>query len=142
MAGAKAQGGEWKGSEMTAKTFLTISSIFAILYGLSFLLAPGQSIATFGSEPEPHLVLVVRFLGSVFLAFGALQWLSKDFRDWEAIRAVLIAVVVLNVLNLLLNLWGMAQGLFNAMGWLNIIVNIVFLGGALYSFSNGRRQVA
>jgi hypothetical protein len=36
----------------------------------------------------------------------------------------------------------MTQGLFNAMGWLNIIVNIVFLAGALYSFSNGRRQVA
>ena len=82
---------------MTVKTFLTISSIFAILYGLGFLLAPGQSIATFGSEPEAHLVLVVRFLGSVFLAFGTLQWFSKDFQDWEAIRAVLIAVIVLNV---------------------------------------------
>jgi hypothetical protein len=127
---------------VTAKRFLTISSIFAILYGLGFLLAPGQSIATYGSEPEAHLVLVVRFLGSVLLAFGALQWFSKDFRDWEAIRAVLIAVIVLNVLNLLLNLWGMAQGLFNGMGWLNIIINLIFLAGALYWFSNGRRQVA
>jgi hypothetical protein len=138
----KLKGASGREGEMTAKTFLTISSIFAILYGLSFLLAPGQSIATFGSEPEPHLVFVVRSLGSVLLAFGALQWLSKDFRDWEVIRAVLIAVVVLNLLNLLLNLWGMTQGLFNAMGWLNIILNIVFLAGALYSFSNGRRQVA
>lgn len=127
---------------MTARTFLTISSIFAILYGLGFLLAPGQSIATYGSEPEAHLVLVVRFLGSVLLAFGVLQWFSKDFRDWEAIRAVLIAVIVLNVLNLLLNLLGMAQGLFNGMGWLNIIINLIFLAGALYWFSNGRRQVA
>ena len=127
---------------MTAKTFLTISSIFAILYGLSFLLTPGQSIAAFGSEPEPHLVLVVRFLGSVLLAFGALVWFSKDFPDWEAIRAVLIAIIVLNVLNLLLNLWGMAQGLLNAMVWLNIIVNIIFLGGALYSLSAARRQLA
>jgi uncharacterized membrane protein len=67
---------------------------------------------------------------------------QQDFRDWEAIRAVLIAVIVLNVLNLLLNLWGMAQGLFNGMGWLNIIINLIFLAGALYWFSNGRRQVA
>ena len=83
---------------MTTKMFLTISSIFTILYGLSFLLAPGQSIVAFGSDPEPHLVLVVRFLGSELLAFGALVWFGKDFRDWEAIRGVLIAVIALNLI--------------------------------------------
>jgi hypothetical protein len=127
---------------MTAKTFLTISSIFVILFGLSFLLAPGASITTYGSEPEPHLVLVVRFLGSAFLAFGTVQWIGKEVQDWEAIRAVLLGVAVLNGLTLLLSVWGIAQGLFNAMGWLNAILEIVFLAGALYFLSAGRRQVA
>jgi hypothetical protein len=63
---------------MTAKTFLTISSIFAILYGLSFVLAPGQSIAMYGTDPEPHLTLICRFLGSALLAFGVVQWFSKE----------------------------------------------------------------
>ena len=81
---------------MTAKTFLTISSIFAILYGLSFMLAPGQSIAMYGTEPEAHLTLICRFLGSALLAFGVVQWFSKEFRDWDAVRAVLIAIAVLN----------------------------------------------
>ena len=71
---------------MTAKTFLTISSIFAILYGLGFLLLPGPSIAMYGTEPEPHLILVVRYFGSALLAFGVLEWFGKDFRDWEAVR--------------------------------------------------------
>jgi hypothetical protein len=127
---------------MTAKTFLTISSVFAILFGLSFLLAPGASITTYGTEPEPHLILVVRFLGSALLAFGTVQWIGKEIRDQEAIRALLIGVAVLNVLTLLLSLWGIAQGLFNAMGWLNAILGIVFLGGALYFLSAGRRQAA
>ena len=127
---------------MTVKTFLTIVSIVTIIYGLSFLLFPSVAIATYGTDPEPHLVLVVRFLGSAFLAFAAVQWFGREFREWEAIRAVLVATVVFNVLNLLLNLWGMAQGMFNAMVWPNIIVNLVFLAGALYWFSNGRRQVA
>jgi uncharacterized membrane protein len=122
---------------MTAKTFLTISSIFAILYGLSFLLVPGQSIAMYGTEPEPHLVLLCRFLGSALLAFGIVQWFSKEFRDWDAVRAVLIAIAVLNALNLLVNLWGTAQGLFNAMAWSTTIVNIIFLAGALYCLSVG-----
>jgi hypothetical protein len=127
---------------MSAKTFLTISSIFAIIYGLSFLLAPGPSIATYGTEPEPHIVLVVRFLGVPILAFGVVQWFSREFRDWEAIRAVLIAIAVENTLNLLVNLWGTAQGLFNAMAWSTTIVSIIFLAGALYCLSTSRQRAA
>ena len=127
---------------MTAKTFLTISSIFAILYGLSFVLAPGQSIAMYGTDLEPHLTLICRFLGSALLAFGVVQWFSKEFRDWDAVRAVLIAIAVLNALNLLVNLWGTSQGLFNAMAWSTTIVSIIFLAGALYCLSAGARKLA
>ena len=127
---------------MTAKTFLTISSIFAIIYGLSFLLAPKQSLAMYGSEPEPHLVIAVRFLGVPLLALGVVQWFSREFRDWEAIRAVLIAIALENALTLLVNLWGTAHGLFNAVAWSTTIVSIVFLAGALYCLSTGRQRVA
>ena len=127
---------------MTAKMFLTISSIFAIFYGLGFLLAPGPSIAMYGTEPEPHLTLILRFFGSALLAFGLVQWFSKDFRDWEAIRAVLIAIAVLNALNLVVNLWGLSQGLFNGMAWSTTIVSIIFLAGALYCLSAGARKLA
>ena len=127
---------------MTATTFLTISSIFAILYGLSFVLPPGQSIAMYGTDPEPHLTLICRFLGSALLAFGVVQWFSKEFRDWDAVRAVLIAIAVLNAVNLLVNLWGTSQGLFNAMAWSTTIVSIIFLAGALYCLSAGARKLA
>jgi hypothetical protein len=126
---------------MTAKTFLTISSIFAILYGLSFLLVPGPSIALYGTDPEPHLTLICRFLGSALLAFGVVQWFGKEFRDWDAIRTVLIAVAVLNALNLLVNLWATSQGLFNSMAWSTTIVSAIFLAGALYCLSAGARKL-
>jgi hypothetical protein len=127
---------------MTAKTFLTISSIFAILYGIGFLLLPGPSIAIYGTEPESHLVLVVRYFGSALLAFGVLEWFGKDFRDWEAIRGVLIAVTVLNAVGLLLTVSGLVEGLLNATGWSSVVVNAVFLAGALYCLSAGARKLA
>jgi hypothetical protein len=127
---------------MTAKTFLTISSIFAILYGLGFLLLPGPSIVMYGTEPEPHLILVVRFFGSALLAFGVLQWFGREFRDWEAVRGVLIAVAILNGVGLLLTLLGMAEALFNSMAWSSIILYIIFLAGALYCLSAGARKLA
>jgi hypothetical protein len=125
---------------MTARIFLTISSIFAMLYGLGFLLLPGPSIALYGTEPEAHLVLIVRFFGSALLAFGVLEWFGKDFRDWQAVRAVLSAVVILNGVGLLVTLWGMTQGLFNSMVWSSILVYAVFLAGALYYVSSGGKE--
>ncbi len=127
---------------MTAKTFLTISSIFAILYGLAFLLLPGPSIALYGTEPEFHLILIMRYFGSTLLAFGVLEWFGKDFRDWEAVRAVLIAVIALNAVGLLVTLGGMAEGLLNATAWSSIILYAVFLAGAVYCLSAGARKLA
>jgi hypothetical protein len=127
--------------DMTARTFLTISSIFAVLYGLGFLLFPGPSVALYGTEPEPHLVLLVRYFGSALLAFGTLQWLGKDFRDWEAVRAVLTAVIILDGVGLLVTVWGVAQGLLNSTAWFSIIVYAVFLAGAFYCLSAGPRRL-
>ena len=141
MVGVKAKGNGREG-EMTARTFLTISSIFAILYGIGFLLLPGPSIAMYGTDPEPHLMLVVRYFGSALLAFGVLEWFGKDFRDWEAVRGVLIAVAILNGVGLLLTLLGMAEALFNSMAWSSIILYIVFLAGAVYCLSAGARKLA
>ncbi len=127
---------------MTAKTFLTISSIFAILYGLGFLLLPGPSIAMYGAEPEPHLILLIRYFGSALLAFGVLQWFSKDFRDWDAVRAVLIAVIILNAVGLLVTLAGMGEGLLYSTAWSSVILYAVFLAGAVYCLSAGTRKLA
>jgi hypothetical protein len=96
----------------------------------------------YGTEPEPHLILLVRYFGSALLALGVLQWLGKDFRDWEAVRSVLIAITVLNAVGLLLTVWGLVEGLLNATGWSSIVVNAVFLAGALYCLSAGARKLA
>jgi hypothetical protein len=125
---------------MTAKTFVAISSIFAMLYGLGFLLAPGPSITIYGTEPEAHLILLVRFFGSALFAFGVLEWFGKDFRDWEAVRAVLIAVIILNGVGLLVTLLGMAEGLFNSMVWSSLLIYVVFLAGAIYYVWAGGKE--
>ena len=127
---------------MTARTFLTISSIFAILYGIGFLLLPGPCITMYGTDPEPHLMLVVRYFGSALLAFGVLEWFGKDFRGWEAVRGVLITVAILNGVGLLLTLLGMAEALFNSMAWSSVILYAVFLAGAVYCLSAGARKLA
>jgi hypothetical protein len=127
---------------MSTKIFLTINAVLAVLYGLGFVLFPASSLAVYGVAPEPHVILNIQFFGSALLGIGVIEWFAKDFRDWDAVRGVLIANVVADVVGGLVNLWGTFQGLLNAMAWSSTIVYVLLLAGALYCLSMGPSKQA
>jgi len=120
---------------MNAKTYLTISAVVAVLFGLAFLLAPTAAASVYGVPPEPHTALNLQFFGSALIGFGAVQWVAKDFRDWEAVRGILIASVIADALGLIVNLIGTFQGLINGMAWTTTAIYVLFIVGAIYCLS-------
>ena len=121
---------------MNAKTFLTINAIVSVVFGLAFLLAPTAAGSVYGVPPVPPTSLALQFFGSALIAIAAVQWLGKDFRDWEAVRGVLIAGAVGDAIGGG-NLLGTFQGLLNGMAWTSTIVYVLFLIGAVYLVSAG-----
>ena len=122
---------------MNAKTFLTINAVVTVLFGFAFVLAPTAAGAVYGVPPDPHTALILQFFGSALIGVAVVQWLGKDFRDWEAMRGVLIASAVGDVIGLGVNLLGTFHGLLNGMAWTTTIVYAVFLIGCLYCLSTG-----
>ena len=122
---------------MSAKTFLTINAIVSVLFGLGFLLAPAAAGSVYGVPPEPSTTLALQFFGSALIAVAVVQWLGKDFRDWEAVRGVLIAGAVGDALGGSVNLLGTFHGVLNGMAWTSTIVYALFLIGAVYCLSTG-----
>ena len=122
---------------MTAKILLTISAVLAVLYGLAFVLMPTQMAAIYGGPPEPHVAVNLQFFGSALIAFGVVQWFAKDFRDWDAVRGVLIANVIGDVVGGGVNVLGTFQGLLNGMAWSSTLIYLLLLVGALYCLSAG-----
>jgi hypothetical protein len=125
---------------MTIKTFLTISAALGIIYGLTFVLMPANSLAIYGAPPQPNAILNFQFFGSALLSIGLVLWFAKDFRDWEAVRKILIAVLVGYVVGLVINLRGTFLGLSNAMSWSSTIVYALLIAGAVYFISTGSRN--
>jgi hypothetical protein len=99
---------------MESRIYLTIASVVAILYALAFLLIPVQASLFFSSFAEPRAVLYLRFCGAAVLAWGLVVWFARDFRDWEAVRGVLIASVVGLAVNILMTVWATMEGWLNA----------------------------
>ena len=90
----------------------------------------------------PSAAYNIQFFGSALLALGVIVWSARSFRDWDAVRSVLIGALVGNVVGLLLALWGIKQGLVNAMGWSSVVVYVLLTAGALYCLRSKVMQTA
>jgi hypothetical protein len=115
---------------MTIKTFFTILAVLSFLFGIGFVLAPGQVLANYGIENSPALALVGRLFGGALLTLGIILWLAKDFRDEVAVRAVPIAALIGDVVNLVVATMGTLSGASNALGWSTVLI---YLFGAVGS---------
>jgi hypothetical protein len=101
---------------MKIKTFFTILAVLSVLFGIGFVLAPGQVLANYGIEHSPALALVGRLFGGVLLTLGAILWFARDFRDEAALRAVLVGALIGDVVNLVVATMGTLSGVSNALG--------------------------
>ena len=55
---------------MTIKTYFTIISVIGIIFGVGFLLAPGQLGLIYSVKESPDVELAHRFFGGALLAWA------------------------------------------------------------------------
>jgi len=127
---------------MDTKLYLTIAGVVAILYALGFLLLPVQVSLFFSDFAEPRAVLDLRFCGAAVLAWGLIVWFAREFRDWHAVRSVLIASVVGLAVNVIINVWGTVQGWLNSNAWGTTVVLLLLLIGGVYQLLASARKMA
>ncbi|MDR3421031.1 MAG: hypothetical protein P4L80_07305 [Xanthobacteraceae bacterium] len=127
---------------MDARTYFTVSSVVGILYALGFLLIPGNMVLMFGGPPEAHVILNLQFCGAGLLAWGVISWFARDFRDWGAVRGVLIGNVVGDAVLVVLTVYAALTGLLNKLTWGSAIVVALLLLWGLYCLMAGARKTA
>jgi len=124
---------------MKLSTFLSISSIVGLVYGLLFLIVPGVMLTLHGEAAEADNLMQIRFFGSALVGWALIVWLGRHVRDDRAIRAMLVGSATGFGLGTLISLWGVMSGLMNAMGWSSVIVYLLLLAGAVYFLAPAHR---
>jgi uncharacterized membrane protein YfcA len=122
---------------LNLNTFLMISAIVALLFGLGFVLVPGFMFSIYGIASAPASLLGFRLFGSALIAIGVLTWLLKDSTDWSAIKGLLLSVAVGNAIGFLLVLFATINGTLSAMGWSAVLIYLLLLVGEGYFLSRG-----
>ena len=115
---------------LTLRSFFTILAVLSFLFGVGFVLAPGQVLANYGIEYSPSLALVGRLFRGLLLTLSLILWFAKDFRDEAAVRAVLLGALIGDVVNLVVATMGTLSGTSNALGWSTVLI---YLYGTLGS---------
>ena len=124
---------------MSARLYLTIAAVIAILYALAFLIIPIQASLFFSDFAEARAVLYLRFCGAAVLAWGLIVWFARDFQGWHPVRGVLIGSIVGLVVNIIITVWATLAGWLNAKSWVSAVVLVLLLIGAIYQLSAGDR---
>jgi uncharacterized membrane protein len=119
---------------MTPKLYLTILSVVTFVYGLGLLLVPGPTLAVYDGLQEPHVLLTAQFFGAALTVLALITWFARDF-EWSAVRKLLSSMMLAEVLFAVLSILGVLRGLINAAGWSTVVINVLFLVGAIYLYT-------
>jgi hypothetical protein len=130
------QKGVWE-ETMGLRLYLTVAAVVAILYALAFLLIPVQASLLFSDFAEPRAILYLRFCGAAVFAWGLIVWFARGFRDWAAVRGVLIASIAGLAINIILNVSATFQGWLNGNAWGSTVVLALLLLGGVYELVVG-----
>ena len=112
------------------------------LLALALLLLPAPALADVKEKvaalAPSGLVLVVDGKGNELVAqnadepFVPASWFAKDFRDWDAVRGVLIGSVVGLAINIIINVVATMQGWLIVNAWGSTVVLVLLLLGGIY----------
>jgi hypothetical protein len=125
---------------MTLKTYFAIFAVLSILFGIGFVLAPGQVLSNYGVESSPAVVLMSRLFGGTLLAIAVILWSARDFREEVAVRAVLIGIGIADAVNLVVAVVATSSGTINALGWSTVLIYLCGAVGAGYFLTIGKAQ--
>lgn len=111
---------------MQVRTVLLINVIVAGLLGLGYFLVPEQVTAPLGLSLDAGGIAVARVAGALLLGYALVAWFVRSLSDADLKRAVLPGFLGGFVLTFLATLWAQLSGPMNTLGWINVVITLLF----------------
>jgi hypothetical protein len=121
------------------RTFLGIASVVYLQAGLSFLFIPGPVMSIYGVSLAAGGLLMTRILGAALIGFAVLFWKVRTSELSPAIRSILLASFLYNLLDLPIVTAATVTGVMSSVGWFAVALHVFLAVGFGYY---GFRRVA
>jgi uncharacterized protein YjeT (DUF2065 family) len=128
---------------MKLSTLMIANAVVAVLFGLGFILVPGQVLALYTTEASVSLDYVAQLFGTALFSFGVVTWAARNAPDSEARRAILLGLFLGDVVGCVVALIAQLGGVVSAMGWSTVVIYLVLaIGFGYFRFASGENPVA
>lgn len=117
---------------MKLGNLMLIKSIVCLFFAVGFLVVPMPLLSLFGIGVGPGAVLMSRFFGAAFVVLGLLLLLGRNDPGSEALRAIVLAVFIGDIIGFIVALLGQLSGMMNTLGWLVVALWLVLALGFGY----------
>lgn len=118
---------------MTLNLLLRLHAVLAILYATLLLLLPRLIIDLMSTVQINAVgIAITRLFGAALVLVALLVWGTSNLGDRTARRLVTIALFMYVTLGAVLTLIGQIGGLWNTLGWANVISCVIFVAGYGY----------
>ena len=108
---------------LNLSTLLVVNAVFALLGGLSQLLAPQEWVRNFIPSIDVGGAFIAQFMGIVVLGMAAISFLSRNVKDKTALNAILIGIIIMHAGSLFLAIYGMNAGLMSQEAYADIVIH-------------------
>lgn len=121
---------------MKLSNLMVIKSIICLILGIAMVLVPATLMSFYAITLSPGGILMTRLLGAAFILLGLLLWFARNAAESEeALRAIVLAVVIGDAIGFVVALLSQLSGLANALGWVNVALYLLLaLGFGYFQF--------
>lgn len=102
-----------------------LNALLVLPFAVSVLVAPDFTFGQFGLDLGPEGAGVARGYGATALGWGIACVMLRDAKDWSVMRAMLIASLAFNAVEVLVQVPVAFSGIATAMIWTTIIGHAV-----------------
>jgi hypothetical protein len=115
------------------KILCTVASVVMLLLGLSWLLFPQSTLASWGLGSEAGMVFIARRYGAMGLGYAVILWLARNAERSPARSAILLGNAVANTAIALVSLTGVMTQTVGPAAWSAVVVEgLLALAFAFY----------
>ncbi len=117
---------------MKLRTLMVINAIAAAVFGVSFVLWPGQVLSQYGHSADAALEYLGQLVGAALIAFAVLTWSARSAPDSVARRAILLSMFIGDATAFIVALIAQLGGVENELGWSTVSIYLLLALGFGY----------
>ncbi len=115
---------------------MIINAVVMAVFGVAFVLVPGQAFSIFGVEASAILKSTGQMLGAYAVGIAVLTWSARKSNDSAARRAIVLALFIGNAVGFVVTLIGQLNNVIGALGWSTVAIYLLLaLGFGYFQFA-------